>query len=181
VVLGTGLMTRPDQATKDASDMLARLWPNEGGSVVVPVDVVRIARKLGIDVVEVEMERGISGAIVKDPGADPMIILNQGDSRNRKRFTCAHELGHYVRRTQEGASEYAYLDRRGPLAAAGTDEAEIYANKFAASLLMPDPEIRRRFKKDATVATLAVDFLVSEDAMNFRLQNLGLMSTGKSL
>ena len=46
---------------------------------------------------------------------------------------------------------------------------------------MPDPEIRRRFKKDATVATLAVDFLVSEDAMNFRLQNLGLMSTGKSL
>jgi Zn-dependent peptidase ImmA (M78 family) len=46
---------------------------------------------------------------------------------------------------------------------------------------MPELEVKRRFKKDATVVALAVEFLVSEDAMNFRLQNLGLVSAGRSL
>jgi len=181
VVLGMGLLTRQDQATKDASDILGRLWANESGDLGIPIDVVRIARKLGIDVLDVEMDQGISGAIVKELNADPMIMLNQSDSSNRKRFTCAHEIGHYVRRSQEGSPDYAYLDRRGPLAAQGSDEGEVYANKFAASLLMPELEVKRRFKKDATVVALAVEFLVSEDAMNFRLQNLGLVSAGRSL
>jgi Zn-dependent peptidase ImmA (M78 family) len=60
------------------------------------------------------------------------------------------------------------------LASAGTDEREIFANQFAANLLMPESEVRSRWQRTASPVTLAAAFRVSQDAMSFRLRNLGL-------
>jgi Zn-dependent peptidase ImmA (M78 family) len=99
--------------------------------------------------------------------------MNAADSFRRQRFTCAHEIGHYVRRT-EHPEEYEYIDYRDALAAQGTDQEEIYANKFAASLIMPAAEVRRLANQGMSDLQMASRFDVSVEAMQYRLQNLGL-------
>ena len=99
--------------------------------------------------------------------------MNANDSPNRQRFTCAHELGHFVRRAANPDS-YEWVDLRGPLAAAGQDPEEIYANSFAAALLMPEAEVRRLWKEGERELELAQYFDVSREAMQYRLMNLRL-------
>ncbi len=120
------------------------------------------------------MMRGVSGALRKSRGSDPEIYLNQDDSLNRQRFTCAHELGHYVRRTSAGDLDYDFVDRRDELASVGRDPEEIYANQFAASLLMPEDLVTEEWRNGLAPVRLALKFGVSEDAMNYRLRNLTL-------
>ncbi len=76
--------------------------------------------------------------LVKRRGEDPEIYVHASDSLNRQRFTCAHELGHYVKRSAMGDEEWEYVEHRALLASQGTDPEEVYANKFAAGLLMSE-------------------------------------------
>ena len=155
--------------TKAAQTLLDDVWAGAG----LPVDPVQIARTLGISVIDADLASDVSGALVKQQGQDPVILLNANDSRNRQRFSCAHEIGHYVKRSAE-LEEYEYVDLRGALAAAGTDQEEIWANQFAAALLMPEDQVKA-FKKDKlTDIEMSLRFGVSRDAMNHRLKNLNL-------
>ncbi len=156
------------QAAKDADRILASVW---GGWI--PVDPVRIARGLGIRVVDAPLDNSVSGALVKEQGQDATILLNAGDSPNRKRFTCAHEIGHFVRR-REQPDEYEYVDYRADLASTGSDAEEVYANQFAASLLMPESEVRAAHRAGLDDLDMAIRFGVSREAMQYRLRNLGL-------
>lgn len=146
------------------------------GVSLLPIDPVRIARIAGLQVLEAELDENTLGALVKQPGKDPTILLNQGDSENRRRFTCAHELGHFVRRSEE-ADEYTTVDLRNSLSATGEDVDEVYANEFAASLLMPEEEVRAFAGMGMSDLEMAIRFKVSREAMQFRLKNLGLMAT----
>ena len=168
-----GMLAQPEHAARDAAQILERAWADADGKLAIPVDVVRIARTLGVQVFDADLGQDVSGAIVKKPGSDPTILLNDSDSINRKRFSCAHEIGHFV--VREGAQDYEHVDGRSPLASQGIDSSEVYANKFAASLLMPEAEVKRRYNKNSPVVALAVAFLVSEDAMRFRLESLGVL------
>jgi Zn-dependent peptidase ImmA (M78 family) len=160
--------TSPD---RDAQELLGTVWDRP-----LPVDPFQIATSLGIKVYTAGLDAKVSGMLIKRRSQDPEIYVNARDSDNRQRFTVAHELGHYLKRSAAGEEEWEDIDYRGPLTSQGTDEAEIYANKFAASLLMPGDEVRRLFKEYGPTGTavLAYEFGVSEDAMNFRLINLGL-------
>jgi Zn-dependent peptidase ImmA (M78 family) len=170
-----GVSTVKSEAAREAAHLLTTIWAEEIGSVKVPVDPARIARRLGIDVFEAELPAGTSGAIVKQVGRDPVILLNNEDSPNRQRFTCAHELGHFVSRSglDDNASEYEYVDMRDHLASAGKDPDEIYANEFAASLLMPTDHVRRD-ARSLSPLEMAVRYDVSAEAMTWRLKNLRL-------
>ena len=153
-----------------AKTLAAQAWPH--GSL--PIDPVRIASELGIDVIEADLPPNVSGALIKDVDSDPQIFLSARDSDNRKRFTCAHELGHYVYRTNSAEPSYQYVDFRDPRSASGTNSEEIFANQFAAELLMPEEEVRGCWAKKIPVFLMAKMFGVSDDAMNFRVRNLGL-------
>lgn len=157
-------------AKKSAALLLESIWEDRG----LPVDPVAIANKLGIDVVEMELPDDVSGALIKDKDKDPVIVLAQTDSRSRKRFSCAHELGHYAFRMANDGDQYEYVDLRGQSSAAGTDPEEIFANQFAASLLMPEDKVRCLIKEKIPNFLLAQRFGVSDDAIRFRLKNLGL-------
>jgi len=160
---------------KNAQQLLSDAWStDDGGIVVVPVDPVQIARSLGIDVRTAHMKEDFSGALEKGPGDDPVIYLNERDSQNRQRFSCAHELGHYYLRTLEGQVSYSFVDRRERMARTGTDPDEIYANQFGAALIMPADAVKRLSRRFNPVQ-LAYRFRVSEEAMRFRLGNLGLL------
>jgi Zn-dependent peptidase ImmA (M78 family) len=162
--------TRLD-AEREAQQLLSTVWAHRP----VPVDPIQIAQQLGIKVFTAGLEGGVAGMLVKRPGQDPEIYINGHDSTNRQRFTAAHELGHYVKHIAAGEDDWEHIDYRNALAAQGTDPDEIFANQFAASLLMPRDEIVRfKERHGYGLPTLAYEFGVSEDAMNFRLANLKL-------
>jgi hypothetical protein len=171
-----------ENARRDADQLLRRVWgvPGEPG-FWLPVDPIRVARHLGIDVYTNRLGSNVAAVLAKEPGEDPVIVLNAADSRNRQRFSCAHELGHYVRRTNQSAfdpvafdtNDYEYTDYRSSLSSTGEDPDEVYANGFAAALLMPEAEVRRHHR-DKSPIDLALIFDVSQEAMQIRLNSLRL-------
>ncbi len=164
-------------ATRAAERLLDETWPGGSSDPVLPVNPAEIARKLGIAVYETELDPDVFALLAKNPGQDPVIAMNRSDSRNRKRFSCAHELGHFVRRStsNEPLDRYGYLDHRSALSAAGTDGDEIYANAFAACLLMPEGSVRAFKRMGLNLLEMGLRFDVSQEAMQYRLKNLGLL------
>lgn len=157
-----------------AQELLETIWAPDEGEIPIPVNPIAIARHLGIKVYTAGLDEGVSGMLIKRPGRDAEVYLNTQDSENRQRFTCAHELGHYVMRSATDEEQtWEYIDHRAALSAQGENGEEIYANKFAANLLMPHSMVKR-LHKQFSIPTLAYKFGVSTDAMNYRLKNLGL-------
>lgn len=156
-----------------AEATLNLLWKDRG----FPVDPVIIAKELGVEVIETELPPEVSGALLKEAGKSPWIAVHRSDVVTRKRFTCAHELGHYVARVEssDDEREYEYVDFRDQQSANGKNPEEIFANQFAAQLLMPEKEVRKQHAKLTTHMALARYFGVSNEALKFRLKNLGLL------
>jgi Zn-dependent peptidase ImmA (M78 family) len=161
------MAVRPD-AQRAAQSILDDTWNGR-----LPIDPVRIARVLGMRVITAQLDPAVAGALVKERGQDPSIVLNAKDSSNRQRFTCAHEIGHYVRREESG-SDYEYVDYRDIFSSTGQRDDERFANSFAACLLMPAELVRRFHDECLSDIQMALRFGVSRDAMSFRLANVGL-------
>lgn len=161
-------MAKSYDPAQAASELLDESWDG-----VLPVDPVVLAQLLGIRVLNARLKEDVSGALVKRRGTDPSILLNKEDSKNRKRFTCAHELGHFIRRSDE-PEQYEYVDYRDQLSSSGTDEEEKFANSFAANLLMPEALVREFHDEGLPAFRMAKRFGVSQEAMHFRLENLRL-------
>jgi len=161
-------------AEKSAERMLQDVWKGRG----FPIDPVTISLQLGIQVKQATLPEDVSGAIIKKKGSDPVILLEETDSDNRKRFTCAHELGHFVYRmeTRPEAEEYEWVDFRDLESSMGIIEEERYANGFAASLLMPRDAVVRQWRDSRFLPSLAYYFGVSVEAAVNRLKNLGLLT-----
>jgi Zn-dependent peptidase ImmA (M78 family) len=146
-----------------------------------PVPVERIVKKLGLSLVALPAGDEISGAIIRK-GDSVVIAVNPLHHVHRRRFTIAHELGHYF--LHEGLLE-EHVDQNLRIAWRNADSSkavnwlEIQANRFAAELLMPtdlltrDLDSLRRIEK-RTVALLATAYKVSPAAMKIRLTNLGI-------
>lgn len=152
-----------------AGELLEECWDGR-----LPVNPIRIAKSLGIKVFNASLDEEVSGALKKKEGADPSILLNVKDSRNRKRFTCAHEIGHFIRRSEE-PEKYEYVDYRDPRSSTGTIEEERFANSFAANLLMPKAAVEAFHADGMPDFRMALQFGVSREAMRNRLDNLGLL------
>jgi Zn-dependent peptidase ImmA (M78 family) len=143
-----------------------------------PVEVVPIAQALGLSVYRVtSWPDATSGMIARDAergGACGFAIyVNAKHSEVRRRFTIAHEVAHFVLHRDligDGITEDA-LYRSGL-----SDAVEREANGLAAEILMPKHLVR-----DAVMGgmrglpELATKFNVSQQAMEFRLINLGLL------
>src|SRR5687767_11558585 len=72
-----------------------------------PVDVERLAKREGLRIVEEKLESEISGMLYRE-GSRAVILVNQDDAPVRKRFSIAHELGHF--HLHESSS--VFVDRR---------------------------------------------------------------------
>jgi Zn-dependent peptidase ImmA (M78 family) len=121
-------------------------------------------------------------------GSRVVIGINSRNSPKRQRFTIAHELGHWL--LHEGkpliVDQSVMINRRDGVSSQATDQEEIEANHFAAALLMPKTFIADAItghlrtgigSREELVAALARDFDVSNEAMGYRLINLGVLST----
>jgi Zn-dependent peptidase ImmA (M78 family) len=157
------------------------------GIRTAPVDVERIATFLDLRIVFDDLGEDISGLLVARDGM-ASIAVRRTDPPNRRRFTIAHEIGHFVLRHYRQRNELVHADPhaqviyRSARASEGLDMIEVQANQFAASLLMPVKLVRQHAERlglpltDGDVRTLAKDvFEVSEQAMTIRLTSLGLL------
>jgi len=123
-----------------------------------------------------DLGHAFEGMLVGRAASDAEIHVNQEDSKARQRFTCAHELGHYVLRIgDEGAfgEDWGHVAFRGPESSTGDEPQEVWANRFAAALLMPRGLVEELREELPTVAALAGKFSVSVEAMTYRLRDLG--------
>ncbi|MER3411291.1 MAG: hypothetical protein C4305_02485, partial [Thermoleophilia bacterium] len=99
-------------------------------------------------------------------------LVNAEEPLVRRRFTVAHELGHWVCQVLAGRAAPVFC-RPLDLSAATDRSQEREANVFAAELLMPEEAVVGCFA--GNVAECAARFQVSEEAMHWRLFNLGLV------
>lgn len=158
---------------------------HEHGISKLPIDVERLARRMGIRVVEEPLGSDVSGMLYRE-GDRAVILINQDESTVRKRFSIAHEMGHYLLHDSP-----VFVDRRvrfrDAASSAGTNWEEVQANRFAAALLMPESfmldevYLRRQNRFTPTdeelIDELAKLFDVSKQAIEFRLANLGELGT----
>ena len=159
-----------------------------------PVDVDAIAEETdGLDVQEASDLRtlpglpdklrrtDLSGLLIPDQRRIWVNGVEAARSPGRRRFTVAHELGHWHlhRDTQTHARGlYCRSEDVGgsdaELRAARAIEAE--ANRFAAALLMPESLVRLEAERwKFNVHVLARRFQVSLPAMQLRLATLGVL------
>jgi len=153
----------------ERAERLRRRYRACFGGAEVPVPVESIAEDLLGLIVE-ERELGVSGALLP---AERQVYLNAGEPPTRRRFTLAHELGHWVCQCLEGASAPVYC-RHQDVGAAADRALEREANIFAAERVMPEAELRAAFAGNVDVAHLAARFGVSPLAMQWRLYSFGL-------
>ena len=136
-----------------------------GGSL--PVNVEEVARGYGLEVVEFAFHEKISGLLKKEQG---IIGVNKTHHPVRRRFTIAHELGHFLlghgMETMDEIIDESF-DRPMP--------QEREANLFASCLLMPNDLMKKESKKGIDLEKLSSTFGVSKQAITIRLLDLKLI------
>lgn len=159
-----------DMAFAKASQVLQELWNG-----YLPIEPAQLAQRMGARVIYDESlayDR-ISGSFEFD-SYGPLIKVSPNDPLVRQRFTVAHEIAHWLL----GHVQPGQMAHRDPTDLyAVLDSREIDANRFAAQLLMPEHVVRNlvmQVPPAQKVSILAQQFAVSEAAMGYRLQNLGL-------
>lgn len=144
-------------------------------------DVKKLSKKLNVDVIAKKLDNDVSGLFVRIDNK-PIISYNISETnKSRQRFTIAHELGHYLLHSN---GKPLFIDKtqkvmfRNSASSSGEQLQEREANHFAAALLMPKKLIQTEINTapdnlDSPIKYLAKKFKVSEQAMTFRLANLG--------
>ena len=170
-----------------AEEFLARVpayvW--DGNTLPVPIEdiadthlglLVRDVEDLGKAPGAPELDHGqaLSGLLLPALGE---IWVNAEEARqwpSRRRFTIAHELGHW--RLHRGVAEHAVFCRSGSIASDGTEArtqvpaAEDEANVFAAAVLMPARLVQEQYVRcERDFFRLCDTFGASGAAMGRRL------------
>lgn len=157
----------------------------------IPVNLLKIASNYGIIVYDADFQKlgneNVSGAIRYVDGKFS-ILLNKNEPEERRRFTLAHELGHFFLDNEVLKSSKIHVDtlyRSSPrssyvsqelnqeVQAKLTSENEI--DYFAGALLMNEMVLRKVFEVEQSTEKLAKIFKVSNSAMTVRLDILGLI------
>lgn len=167
-------MSSEDKARKMAKQILKKHNVKK-----IPVDLYKIAKELKINITKEPFTDNISGVFIrKGTEGDKLSIgINKDHHEHRQRFTIGHEIGHFLLHSgailhydREEEERQLYFRAEDVLS---LDEIE--ANQFSAALLMPEDHLRKDFFKDPSIRRLADKYKVSNDAMEYRLVNLGLM------
>lgn len=165
-------------ARKLAQETLDAYWDAN----TFPVDPVIIARKAGIEVYVAQLGKDVWGSLIGGSNSATM-YLDVDQPPTRKRFSAAHELGHYM--THSADSAYfkdlpikpipvgkGYVDKRS--VSGKGNLFEVLANEFAGSLLMPEQEVQKCIEAGMSSMDLAVYFGVSVDAITYRRKILNI-------
>lgn len=159
----------------------------------IPVRVDMLIENAGLRLEKnANLDANISGQIKREPDGSYTISANSAEHEYRRRFTMAHEFGHFL-------LHRSILDRAGgvndnvmyraelnaPVYNAAINELhERQANSFAANLLMPDKAVKDHWLQEAeaqnhpegtpSLQSMYRKFEVSPSAMRWKLKSLSL-------
>jgi hypothetical protein len=138
-----------------------------------PVDIQGIIGEVGVEYAELPKPDSISG-LIEAYGGGYRIVVNSNHSLVRRRFTAAHELGHFVYHRDvigDGiVDDAAYRSERiGQYGDKIRREYETQANRFAAIVLMPTMLLDKLQAADVPLPEMAKRLQVSEQALRIRL------------
>jgi Zn-dependent peptidase ImmA (M78 family) len=103
-------------------------------------------------------------------------VAEDGQPIRRRRFTIAHEIGHWVCHVLGADRVQPVYCRATDLAGDADRRTEREANVFAAELLMPAPAVENTWEEHRDdVVACAARFGVSPTAMQWRLYSFGLV------
>lgn len=124
--------------------------------------------------------RSLAGLYGFVPTFGHCILVNRLHPRTRRRWTIAHEYGHFLTERERPGVDYLKAPQRKSL-------SERFADSFAAAFLMPETGVRRHFFdvvnrsndfKVSDLCWLADLYDVSFAALTLRLENLNLIAKG---
>lgn len=145
--------------------------------------VAEYLRREGVQADDLGNPNDVLAGFVFAAGRVGWAFVSAADPVPRRRFTAAHELGHFVlHRATMGRfradTDATLREADGDV----TDRMEREANRFAAELLMPAEvcraratELREKYRccpRGVLVYRLASELLVSREALRYRLQAL---------
>ena len=109
-----------------------------------PVPIEELAKAVNIiEFRELDAD-GFEGALLTDANKNKGVILYKAGARDeRRRFTIAHELGHFLMPSHKGNQQCTASDLRESRRGDDHQRREAEANRFAAGLLMPKPWFSR--------------------------------------
>lgn len=156
------------------------------------IDIVQVSKDLGFLIANAELKVDSDGFIIIDEKADSIlgfptnkiIGVNKKLSLEWKRFTIAHEIGHYILHYVDHSLNWGGLYARREHIK-GKNKEENAADYFAACLLMPAQLFTEKFRqiqeahasmsKGEIADQLSRDFLVTQTMSIRRIDELGLM------
>lgn len=150
---------------------------DENKEIAFPIS--KILERENIKLMDFDIENSdVSGAILID-NENTQILVNSKDKRTRRRFTVAHELGHYYLHKEKFQKDGAFIDYRD----GSLNERELEADYFAGYLLVPTEKLEKIYavlKKiyseiSDRINWLAKRFNVSRNAMYVRLSQEGIL------
>ena len=151
-----------------------------------PVKAVPIAKTVGLRVWRAKnWSNEVSGKIQKCEGkmakfageSGYAIFVNADHSETRRRFTIAHEIGHFLLH-KDSIGDGIYDDAMYRSGLQNWQEAQ--ANAFAADLLMPQHLLSEAMRDQyRSIAELAKLFNVSPQAMAIRMDKATAIRDGK--
>ncbi len=147
-----------------------------------PVNIEALIQLFNIELDKnAALSPGISGEIRKLENGRYKISVNKNDHYFRQRFTMAHELGHFLfhlDKIGDGTNDdikYRSSEKGAFYNTVMQLKEEMEANKFAASVLMPEDLLinyAHTRMHPPQLAELAKQFQVSKAAMEIRLEGL---------
>lgn len=164
------LKVRKDFSSKPIEETVNLLI--EEHNLIPPIDLIGICNSLEIKVKEVDFDDDLSGMLAKNT-----IYISSNIHENRKRFTLAHELGHYLIHKKKDNS-YKGVRFRSEFISSKEKNEEREANLFASLLLMPTHYLNEELKNNTEISEefifqLAKKYKVSSIAMTIRLEKMG--------
>ena len=142
----------------------------------IPVPIESIAERIGIKIGYAPSDE-YSGMLIRKEGQQALMGINSDEPKTRMRFTIAHEIAHFIFENKKISIDYR---SSGQLLNKPPEEKR--ADFFASSILMPKKAIALDFDQiseglfsQEDLVRLAKKYQVSQDAMKYRLINLGLI------
>ena len=169
--------------SRDAAEDVASSEHNRLGLGDGPVLRLRdvLESDVGIRIFSIELPSRVTGMFAYTEELGGCIAVNALHPEERRRWSMAHEYGHFL--TRRSRPEVSTLGTYGTVPATGK-----FADAFAGAMLMPAAGLRRRFNDlsrgsggavtAADACGLAHRYLVPVEAMMLRLEQLRLLPAG---
>jgi Zn-dependent peptidase ImmA (M78 family) len=170
-------ITRMDLADKGSPEGIVMAILKAEPNLPVPVPIEELCRRLDIIEIQALTTASFEGGLLTDrERSNGIILVKNGVSPQRRRFTLGHELGHFLMPSHVPDTQGRFLCSEKDMLLLNPKEGdrrakmEVEANRFSSLLLMPPPALRAELGKKSApslehMLALAKKFDVSKDAM----------------